>query len=415
MHLNVLKGMKDVLPNTSYIWQYIEELIRKKTKLYGYKEIRTPVLERTELFLRGVGDTTDIVTKEMYTFLDKGGRSVTLKPEGTAGAARAFIESGMYAEALPSKLYYLNSPTFRYEAPQSGRLREHHQFGVEMYGGKSPSADAEVIALGYDILTSLGLENVKVSINSIGCQKCRPKYTEALKGFLHDKKDNLCHDCNQRLDKNPLRVIDCKNDSCSKIVNNAPVILDYLCDECKSHFEELQSILKALSIPFEINPKIVRGLDYYTKTVFEFVQTTEHGKLTVCGGGRYDNLLKELGAGDIPAVGFGLGLERLIMLIDTNDIENNEIDYFICSLGDEYKLHCNYLLKEMRANGLCTEIDHAGRSLKAQFKYANKINAKYVILVGGDEYNSGCYKIRNLNTREEVLIEFDKLFDYLRR
>lgn len=411
MQLKVLKGMKDILPGASDIWQRIEARMRDYAKLYGYSEIRTPILERTELFARGVGDTTDIVQKEMYTFIDKGKRSVTLKPEGTAGTARAFLEGGLYAETLPCKLYYLNAPIFRYEAPQSGRLREHHQFGMECFGTQDASCDAEIISLVYQLLSSFGLKNLKVSLNSIGCPKCRPHYTQHLKAFLEDKRTLLCEDCNNRLEKNPLRILDCKVESCQAAIQDAPKTIDFLCEECATHFSVLRSYLDAINIPYTVNPKIVRGLDYYTKTVFEFVQETDTGLLTVCGGGRYDNLLKELGGPDMPAVGFGLGLERLIMLMEHEEYRREAApDIYVANIGKEDLLLSYQVVQNLRSQHIKAEMDHSARSLKAQFKFANKIDARFILMVGGEELKRGVFKIRNLETRGEFEVSKD---DYI--
>ena len=317
MFIQAPRGTKDVLPQDSYRWQVVEAKMRKAAALAGYREVRTPVFEHTELFARGVGDTTDIVQKEMYTFKDKGDRSLTLKPEGTAGAVRAFLESNLYAEALPCKMYYVNSPIFRYEATQSGRLREHHQFGLECFGAQDATTDAELILLAYRLVSSLGVKNLAVKINSIGCPNCRPKYHARLKEFLADRIDELCPTCRTRFERNPLRVLDCKEKHCQELVQNAPSILDLLCDDCADHFAQLQECLQAAGIPYVVDSRIVRGLDYYTKTVFELITQTPEGNLTVCGGGRYDNLVEELGGPSIPAAGFGMGIERLLMLLDS--------------------------------------------------------------------------------------------------
>ncbi|NMD37158.1 MAG: histidine--tRNA ligase [Christensenellaceae bacterium] len=408
MQIKALKGMKDVLPEKVELWQYIENIMRYYAKLYGYNEIRTPVVERTELFSRGVGDSTDIVQKEMYTFKDKGGRSITLKPEGTAGVVRAFLEGNLYADTLPCKLYYINNPIFRYEAPQSGRLREHHQFGVECFGSKSPSLDAEIISLGFHLLETFELKNVRVQINSIGCEKCRPNYIKTLKEFLNTKKEFLCPDCLNRIEKNPLRVLDCKIDSCQNAIIEAPSTLNMLCEECYDHFENLKSYLIKTNIPFDINQKIVRGLDYYTKTVFEFVQSTDNGFLTVCGGGRYDNLISELGGSYTPAVGFGMGMERLIMLMPQEAKTNtNGPDIFVCNLSKENFEYSFAIIQKLRENGIVAELDHNGRSVKGQFKYANKLNAKNVLIVGGDELSRNMFKLKNMETGKEEEISID--------
>lgn len=397
------RGTRDLLPTESYRWQYIEARMREAAALAGYREVRTPVFEHTELFARGVGDTTDIVQKEMYTFQDKGKRSVTLKPEGTAGAARCFLESNLYADALPCKMYYLNAPIFRYEAPQSGRLREHHQFGLECFGAQDATADAELILLAYRLLSGLGIRNLSVNINSIGCPKCRPKYHEALKNFLSGKIDRLCEDCRTRFDRNPLRVLDCKKASCQEQVKDAPSMIDMLCDDCRAHFEELQSCLTAGGIPYQINPRIVRGLDYYTRTVFELITSTPDGNLTVCGGGRYDHLVEQLGGPDLPAVGFGMGLERVLMLMDAEGIQIPEpahYDVFVTYMG-EHRLKAFELVESLRAEGWRADMDHCSRSLKAQFKYANKTGAPFSATIGDDEAKNGTVILKNMVTREE--------------
>ena len=319
--INIPKGTKDVVPSESYKWHFIEDKARQIAKEFCMREIRTPVFEHTELFLRGVGDTTDIVNKEMYTFNDKGGRSITLKPEGTAGVARAFIENGLGENPQPTKMYYI-TPVFRYERPQAGRLREHHQFGVEIYGSATPQADAEVILIARAMLNKVGIKDdmLSLNINSIGCPKCRADYNRALKEYFSARIDGMCSTCRERLDKNPLRILDCKEEGCRKIAADAPVILDYLCDDCKNHHEQLRSALEAAGVKYTINPHIVRGLDYYTRTVFEFISTAIGAQGTVCGGGRYDGLVQEVGGKPTPAAGFGMGIERLLMVMQNTGI-----------------------------------------------------------------------------------------------
>ena len=314
------KGTKDVLPDEAYKWIYIENRIREITRYYGFNEVRTPVFEHTEIFERGVGNETDIVQKEMYTFNDKAGRSITLKPEGTAGVVRAYIEKGMHSWAQPVKMYYL-TPVFRYEAPQSGRLREHHQFGVEVFGTKCASADAEIICLAVALFRKLGISGLKLNINSIGCEKCRPTYHSVLKKYLETHISELCGICKGRFEKNPLRILDCKESVCGSIAGKAPKGLDFACEECQTHFSELQKYLKAADIEFFTNPRIVRGLDYYTKTVFEFISEDLGAQSTVCGGGRYDNLVAACGGHSTGGVGFGMGLERLLMVMDSQNID----------------------------------------------------------------------------------------------
>ncbi len=400
------RGTKDVLPTDSYRWQHVEAHMRQAAAQAGFREVRTPVFEHTELFLRGVGDTTDIVQKEMYTFKDKGERSITLKPEGTAGAVRALVESSLYADALPCKMYYLNAPIFRYEAPQSGRLREHHQFGLECFGAKDASADAELILLAYRLLSGLGVRNLSVNINSIGCPNCRPKYHAELKSFLGERVQSMCGDCKSRFERNPLRVLDCKQPHCQELVKDAPSMLDLLCDECREHFTQLQSYLTAANIPYAIDSRIVRGLDYYTKTVFELITATENGNLTVCGGGRYDNLVEQLGGPSLHAVGFGMGIERVLMLLDGEGIElprPDLYDVFVTYMG-AHQVEAFALVQALRDAGVKADMDHTGRSLKAQFKYANKVSARLTATLGDDEIANGVVKVKNMQTKEEKTI-----------
>lgn len=395
--INIPKGTKDVLPFESYKWHYVERIARETADLYCLNEIRTPTFEHTELFLRGVGDTTDIVNKEMYTFLDKGERSITLKPEGTAGVARSFIENGLFNNAMPLKMYYI-TPVFRYENPQKGRLREHHQFGVEVYGGAGADTDAEVIKLAYTVLKKCGL-SVKLYINSMGCPECRKKYNEALKGYFADKLDKLCPTCRERYYKNPLRILDCKEEGCKALCKDAPKIVDYLCDDCSSHFKKLQELLTDCGVAYEINPFIVRGLDYYTKTVFEFVTTALGSQGTVCGGGRYDNLISELGGTPTCGVGFGMGIERLLMLMEAENVVipmHENVKLYIASMGDEAYKKAFEIASELRDKGVKAEIDHAGRGIKAQFKYADKIRAENVVTLGDNELLTGVAQIKNM-------------------
>lgn len=401
------RGTKDVLPTESYRWQYLEAKMRAAAAEAGFREVRTPVFEHTELFARGVGDTTDIVQKEMYTFKDKGERSITLKPEGTAGAVRAFLESNLYAEPLPCKMYYLDAPIFRYEAPQAGRLREHHQFGLECFGAKDATADAELILLAYRLLSDLGVSNLSVNINSIGCPNCRPKYNDVLRGYLKDHLDELCEDCRNRYERNPLRVLDCKQAKCQSVVTQAPILLDYLDDECRQHFEELQACLQAMKVPYQINHKIVRGLDYYTKTVFELITKTKAGNLTVCGGGRYDHLVEQLGGPDTPAVGFGMGIERVLALLDGEGVvipRPAQYDVFVTYMG-EHRLDAFRLVQIFREAGLKADMDHCSRSLKAQFKYANKTGSPVTATIGDEEAETGTVKLRNMESREEITVQ----------
>ena len=408
--INIPKGTKDVLPFESYKWHYVEDIVRKVAKNFGAEEIRTPTFEHTELFLRGVGDTTDIVNKEMYTFEDKGKRSITLKPEGTAGVARSFIENGLQNRAMPLKMYYI-TPVFRYERPQAGRLREHHQFGVEFYGAKGADIDAEVILLAYTVLTKLGL-NVKLNINSMGCEKCRKDYNNALKEYLKDNYDNLCETCQTRYKKNPLRILDCKVDTCKELVKSAPMITDYLCDDCRAHFEKLKTLLDVAALEYNVNPLIVRGLDYYTKTVFEFITTDLGSQGTVCGGGRYDNLIKQLGGGDVAGAGFGMGLERILMLMEAKGIEIKEpapCKLFVATLGDEAYKKAFQIVSALRQKGVHADLDHMDRSIKAQFKYSDKIKAEYVATIGESELNEGFVTLKKMSDGSTEKIAIDDL------
>ncbi len=407
--INIPKGTKDVLPQNSYKWHYIENMARKITKEFGFKEIRTPIFESTELFLRGVGDTTDIVNKEMYTFTDKGNRSMTLKPEGTAGVARSFVENSLSNNPQPTKMYYI-TPVFRYEKPQNGRLREHHQFGVEMFGSSKASADVEVISLVHNFFQKLGIKGVDLFINNIGCPTCRKEYSKALREYFADHKEELCPTCLERLEKNPLRILDCKVEKCKNIVKNSPSVLDYLCEDCRNHHNEVCETLDYLGIKYQVNPMIVRGLDYYTKTVFEFVSNSIGSQGTVCGGGRYNNLVEEIGGKSTPGVGFGMGIERLIMVMENDNLylgEDEKPTVYIAPLGDEQYKECQKLVFQLRENGISAETDLMNRSLKAQMKYADKIGAKFTVVIGENEMATRQIIIKNMLTKEtkELIIE----------
>lgn len=404
-----VKGTKDVLPSESYKNQYIEATCLGVAENFGYKEMRTPVFEHTELFQRGVGDTTDVVQKEMYTFDDKGGRSITLRPEGTAGAARAFLENGLSNEALPQKICYLIS-CYRYEKPQAGRLREFHQFGIECFGATSPLADAEMISLAKQIFDELGVKDLHLELNSIGCPECRAEYHKALKEYFSQYKDKLCDTCNDRLERNPMRILDCKSPVCSEIAKGAPVVLDYLCDECKEHFEKVKSYLDAANIEYIVNPQIVRGLDYYTKTVFEFVSDAIGSQGTVCGGGRYDGLLEELGGQHTPSLGFAMGLERLQLVMEAqgcNFPEPSRPDLFIVAMGEKATLKAVEIAKDMRDEGFSVVYDLNGRSLRAQMKYADKLGAKFNVVIGDNEVKNKVVTLKDMATGESSEINLD--------
>ena len=409
------KGTKDILPDKSAKWQFVENTAREVAKIFNAKEIRTPTFEHTEVFLRGIGETTDIVNKEMYTFNDKGDRSITLKPEGTAGVARAFVENGMHNLPLPAKLYYITQ-CFRYERPQAGRLREFHQFGVEFLGASGAETDAEVILLAKTLLDKLGVKNISLYINSIGCPKCRKNYSDALKAYLKQNIDNLCPLCKERMEKNPLRVLDCKNEDCKKINANAPVILDYICEDCSTHFAKVQELLANAGVEFKVNPSIVRGLEYYTKTVFEFVSDNIGAQGTVCGGGRYDGLIGQFGGNDVPGIGFAVGIERLLMLLENTGVEipdDNSVKLYIASMGEQEAKKAFEICAKLRANGIACEIDHMNRGIKAQFKYADKIGAEYVAVIGSNELIEGQVKVKKMADGSEQLVKFEDVVDYV--
>lgn len=415
MLTNAPRGTKDRLPSQIYKWHYVERKFADLCEKYGFREIRTPMFEHTELFTRGVGDTTDIVQKEMYSFKDHGDRDITLKPEGTSPVVRAFIEHKQYAEVQPSKYYYI-TPCFRYEKPQSGRLREFHQFGVETFGTPDMLADAEVICLAHDFLNEVGIKDVELRINSVGCPECRKKHREALKAFLLPRYDELCNTCKDRFERNPMRIIDCKSEVCQEIVKDAPMMIDYLCDDCKKAFEEVQSNLDALGIKYTIDPKIVRGLDYYTKTAFEFVTTSIGAQGTVCGGGRYDDLVEEVGGPPIPGVGFGLGIERLLMLMDANEVEipvPEQLEVFIAVMGDRAKAFGLNLLHTLRQKGVKAEMDTLSRNIKGQFKYADRLGAKYTVVIGENELNEGAVSVKEMATSQQRSVKLDDLIDEL--
>ncbi len=414
--INIPKGTKDVLPTQSYKWQYIESAAREVARVYNLSEIRTPVFEHTELFRRGVGETTDVVGKEMYTFLDKGNRSITLKPEGTAGAVRLFIENGLSSQPSPVKTFYI-TPAFRYERPQSGRLREFHQFGIEIFGSPSPETDAEVIFAASSFLNKLKIKDVSLEINSIGCRICRNQYNQALKDYYRPHLDGVCETCRTRFETNPLRLLDCKEEDCKKIAQAAPKITDYLCPDCRAHFERLQDILTSANLPFKVNPRIVRGLDYYTRTVFEFVTDSIGAQGTVCGGGRYDGLVAQLGGPDTPAIGFAAGIERLMLLMDSVGApfpDPPKISIYIAGMDDLTRLKSLEIAEQLRKNGVSCEIDHMNRSLKSQLKYADKLGAKYVAVIGSDELSSGIVNIKKMSDGSTASVKLQDICKYLK-
>ncbi len=415
--INAPRGTNDIIPPESAKWNYIEEKAKYIFDLYNYDEIRTPIFEYTELFQRGIGEVTDIVEKEMYTFEDKSGRSITLRPEGTASVVRSFLENKIYGQAQPTKYYYIG-PMFRYERPQAGRYRQFNQLGIEVFGTKDPMVDAEVIAVGMHYMDILGLEDLTLYINSIGCPKCRPQYLEKLKKYLNENKEALCEDCKHRIETNPLRVLDCKNEGCQLVIEDAPKIIDHLCDECEVHFESLQENLKNIDIEYEIDPNLVRGLDYYTKTAFEVKYEGLGAQDTIFGGGRYDKLAEEIGNKDIPGIGFALGIERLLLTLEKQEIEipvDKSIDIYLTTIGDKAKKACFELLDEFRKNNIKAEIDYLGRSVGGQMKSADRMNATYTVIIGENELNSGKATVRNMKNGEEQEIKLDTLVESIEK
>jgi len=413
--INIPKGTKDVLPNQSYKWQYVENAAREVARVFNLKEVRTPTFEHTELFQRGVGETTDVVNKEMYTFEDKGGRSITLKPEGTAGVARMFIENGLASSPMPVKTFYI-TPAFRYERPQAGRLREFHQFGIEVFGSPSPETDAEVIFAASSFLNKLKIKNVKLEINSIGCHICRNEYNKALKNYFAPHLEDMCQNCRSRFDKNPLRILDCKEEGCKEIAVNAPKITDYLCDDCKMHFETVRALLDAEGLEYTVNPNIVRGLDYYSRTVFEFVSTEIGAQGTVCGGGRYDGLIEQLGGSSLPAIGFAAGIERLLLLMENTGVpfpEENTPKIYLAGMDGNSRAQAFKTAAYLRGNGVSAEVDHMQRSVKAQLKYADKIGAKFVAVIGESELESGTLNVKKMSDGSVAAVKLENLYSYL--
>lgn len=415
MFIKVPKGTQDILPDDASKWYYIENKIREILTKYGYQEIRTPTFEYTELFVRGIGESTDIVTKEMFTFPDRKGRSLTLRPEGTAPVVRAYLENKMDRSSQVVKLFYIG-PMFRCEKPQAGRFRQFNQFGIEVIGTKSPVVDVEVIIAALEIYKKLGLKNLEILINSVGCKKCRAVYVQKLKEFIKDKKDFLCSECINRYKKNPLRVLDCKKDNCQKIIKTAPIITDYLCQECKQHFKEVKSYLNDLKIKYYVEPRLVRGLDYYTKTSFEIVSGELGAQNAIGGGGRYDDLVEELGGKPTPAVGFAAGIERMIIVMNQQKIErpeNKGLDVFIAKVSEINTEIAFKLLQKIRNAGLSVDMDYSGKSLKSQMRAANKIGVKYTIIIGEEELSKNMVILRNMKTKEQKEVKINNLINEL--
>ncbi|MBE6777340.1 MAG: histidine--tRNA ligase [Ruminococcaceae bacterium] len=410
-----VKGTNDILPSFVHKWQFVESSMLDTARLFGFSEIRVPVFEHTEVFKRSVGDTTDVVQKEMYTFDDKGGRSITLRPELTAGVIRSVLENGLTNGPLPLKVCYIGG-CYRYEKPQAGRLREFHQFGVECVGAAAPNADAEVISLAKQVLTNIGIEKISLEINSIGCPECRKKYQEALKDYFRKNIDTLCATCRDRLERNPMRILDCKSPVCKELCENAPVVIDYLCDECEEHFNEVKKHLDWAGITYTVNPHIVRGLDYYTRTVFEFVSGDIGAQSTVCGGGRYDGLIAQMGGQPTPSLGFAMGIERLMMVLEAQNADMPEAptcDLYIASMGDNASLKATALCNSLREDGFSVQTDICAKGLKAQMKFANKIGAKFTLVLGEDELNNNTAKLKNMQSGEETEIALSELSEEL--
>jgi len=413
LFIKVPKGTQDILPEDISKWYYIEDMIKEILNKYGYKEIRTPFFEYTDLFVRGIGESTDIVTKEMFTFPDRKGRSLTLRPEGTAPVVRAYLEKRMDRISKVIKLFYLG-PMFRCEKPQAGRFRQFNQFGIEIIGTKSSAADAEVILTVLDVYKKLGLKNLEILINSVGCQKCRVDYVQKLKKYLKDKKDFLCSECEERYSKNPLRVLDCKKDSCKKIIESAPVIIENLCQECESHFSEVKSDLNDQKIIFHEDPQLVRGLDYYTKTAFEIISGGLGAQNAIGGGGRYDDLVEELGGKPTPAVGFAAGIERMIIAIDQQKVKwpvEKGLDIFVAKVNEKNKDTAFRLLQKIRNVGLSADMDYSEGSLKSQMRIANKVGVRYTVIVGEEELSKNMVILRNMQTKEQKEVKIDNLID----
>lgn len=412
MNIQAIKGVKDILPGEVEVWQYIENKARTLFETYGFSEIRVPVFEYTELFSRSIGETTDIVEKEMYTFEDTTGKKITLRPEGTAPVVRAYIEHQLYNKAHITKLYYFG-PMFRHERPQAGRYRQFYQIGAEVFGIDSPVLDAEVLSMLSKIMESIDVEGLDLQINSLGCKDCRPKYKESLKQYLKDKHPLLCENCQRRMDRNPLRVLDCKGKTCKDAVTDAPVILDYLCDGCKKHFDKVKETLNTLKVTYSMNPRLVRGLDYYTKTTFELVSTNLGAQNAVAAGGRYDGLVEELGGPKTPGIGFAIGMERLVSLMKKDNFKTNKPDIFIAALGGEAKNITVNLMDTLRKKGIKAETDYEGSSLKSQMRKADRLGARLVLIIGEDEIKKGSALLRDMEKKTQEDININNMLDIL--
>ena len=416
MLTNAPRGTKDILPDTVGDWNYVEGEIRELCRRFGYSEIRTPIFEHTELFQRGIGEGTDVVDKEMYTFTDRGERSITLRPENTASAVRAYLQNKLYAQSNLVKLFYIGS-MFRYDRPQAGRMREFHQFGVEALGEANPAVDAEVILLAMNLLEGLGLKDLELSINSVGCPKCRSKYRTMLQDFFRDKLEDLCEDCRSRFERSPLRILDCKKDSDKPYMADAPKITDCLCEECAEHFAKLKELLTSAGISFTHDSRLVRGLDYYTKTAFEIKYPPLGAQSAVAGGGRYDGLIEEMGGNPTPAVGFATGLERLLLALESQNLlpeKNRSVDAYLVALGETAQAEGFKLLNSLRQQGLSAAMDFAGRSMKAQMKQANKLGAKYSVILGEDEIAEGVVMLRSMEDSSQAKVPMNQVAEKIK-
>uniref|UniRef100_UPI00389103D8 histidine--tRNA ligase n=1 Tax=Anaerovibrio sp. TaxID=1872532 RepID=UPI00389103D8 len=416
MLTNAPRGTKDILPDTVGDWLFVEENIRSLCKRFGYQEIRTPMFEHTELFQRGIGEGTDVVDKEMYTFTDRGDRSITLRPENTASAVRAYLQNKLYAENALTKLFYIGS-MFRYDRPQAGRMREFHQFGVEAIGESNPAVDAEIILLAMKLLQGLGLNDLELYINSVGCPTCRAKYRTMLQDFFRDKLDDLCEDCRSRFDRAPMRILDCKKDAEKPYMKDAPKITDCLCDECSDHFQKLQKHLTKAGVKFDLDPRLVRGLDYYTKTAFEVKYPPLGAQSAVAGGGRYDGLIEEMGGNPTPAVGFATGLERVLLALEKQGLlpdKNRSVDVYVVALGEAAQEEAFKLVMDLRDAGYSAAVDYAGRSMKAQMKQANKLGARFATIMGDDELSEGVVMLRDMAGSEQEKVPVNELISKLK-
>ena len=407
MVIKAIRGFNDILPSEIEKWQFVEKTAREVHENFGFSEIKIPILERTELFSRSIGESTDIVEKEMYTFRDRSGDSLTLRPEATASMARAYLEHHLYTQDPVAKLYFIG-PMFRHERPQKGRYRQFYQIDVEIFGVAHPMADAEVMVMLMEFFKRVEMDDVQLQINTLGCEECRPRYRMELTQFLSKNAPKLCVDCKRRLETNPLRILDCKVETCREVIAGAPLVIDFICDQCARHFESIQGYLKILNTPYVLNPSMVRGLDYYTRTVFEAISPKLGAQNAVTAGGRYDHLMRDIGGPDIPGIGFAMGIERIVLLVPEKKETARFPDLFIAALGEEAQLRAFELANQLHREGIKTEIDYEGRSLKAQMRRADKLNSRYVLILGEEELNSGRAILRNMTRKDQEEIRLDE-------